>query len=211
MTLRIARGTMLWLTLALVLASVPVAIAQEDVAPTVLTRDDATLGSLLIDPSGWTLYTFTADGPESSACTGQCSALWPPLVADGEVIAPTDAPGILSVFARDDGSMQVAYNLAPLYYYAADQQPGDRNGQGVGGSWFAATSGLTPASQDSPAPQPTAAPASPTSLPEAPAPTARPTPPSGPTAGPAPTSAPAPTPRPAPTPVPYVPPPIYSY
>ena len=46
--------------------------------------------------------------------------------------------GALTTFARPDGSMQVAYKGAPLYYYAGDSAAGDTNGQGVGGNWFVA-------------------------------------------------------------------------
>ena len=38
---------------------------------------------------------------------------------------------------------QVAYNDIPLYYYAGDEQPGDINGQGVGGVWFIVPPGAT--------------------------------------------------------------------
>jgi predicted lipoprotein with Yx(FWY)xxD motif len=34
--------------------------------------------------------------------------------------------------------MQVAYDGAPLYYFAKDTQPGDTNGQGLGDTWFVA-------------------------------------------------------------------------
>jgi len=194
------------LALGLPLVLMPIVAAQNEVFPTVATRDDAALGSILVDPSGWTLYTFTADGPEASTCSGQCAAIWPPLYVEGDVVAPADLPGSLTAFPRADGSMQAAYNLAPLHYYAADQQPGDTRGQGVGGSWFAASSGLTPASPAAPpvpATQPTTAPTVPPA-----APTARPTPPIGATAAPAPTAAAAPTSAPAPAPAP---PPIYIY
>jgi predicted lipoprotein with Yx(FWY)xxD motif len=201
MSWRTVSGTLLWPALALTVTLAPVVGAQENATPTVAARDDAALGSILVDPSGWTLYTFAADGPAVSACADQCAAVWPPLGVDGDLVPPADLPGTLSAFQRDDGTMQAAYNLAPLYYYSGDVQPGDANGQGVGGRWFAAPSGLTPAAPAAPVVQPTAPPP-PTSAPAA-APTARPTPP---TDSAQPTAAPAPTSRPAPTPVPYYPP-----
>jgi hypothetical protein len=37
---------------------------------------------------------------------------------------------------RKDGKCQIALNGWPLYRYAKDPNPGDTNGQGVGGIWF---------------------------------------------------------------------------
>ncbi|MFL5842906.1 MAG: hypothetical protein ACJ77Z_20870 [Thermoleophilaceae bacterium] len=50
---------------------------------------------------------------------------------------------------RSDGKPEVTYNGHPLYRFAADQNPGDTNGQGVkafGGSWFAVSPAGTPVS-----------------------------------------------------------------
>ena len=42
-----------------------------------------TLGKILTDSEGRTLYHFTRDTPNvSSACYGQCTATWPPLLLD---------------------------------------------------------------------------------------------------------------------------------
>jgi predicted lipoprotein with Yx(FWY)xxD motif len=213
---RTGRGAMFGLSLTLVLALAPVAIAQDDAPPTVAAHDDAALGSILTDPSGWTLYTFAGDGPETSTCTELCASVWPPVMVDGDPVTPDDLPGTVSAFSRDDGSMQAAYNLAPLYYYSGDAQPGEANGQGLGGSWWVANSGLAPAPAVPPAPGLPAQPLPPAPPPPGPpalGPTARPTPPvNGP--GPAATSqpsAPAPTSVPAATPAPYMPPPRPGY
>ena len=42
-------------------------------------------------------------------------------------------------FERTDGSMQVAYNGKPLYYFARDENAGDTKGQdveGFGAEWY---------------------------------------------------------------------------
>jgi len=98
------------------------------------------IGDYLTGEDGRTLYTFKSDSPNSSACTGGCSGSWPPFVL-GPGDAVTAGPGVtgaLTTFARSDGTMQVAYNGAPLYYFASDAKAGNTNGQGVGGKWFAA-------------------------------------------------------------------------
>ena len=47
---------------------------------------DTSLGSVLVDADGKTLYIFTADSGGKSACNGDCAAAWPPLLGDA---APT--------------------------------------------------------------------------------------------------------------------------
>ena len=46
-----------------------------------------------------------------------------------------------SVIERPDGTYQLAADEQPLYTFGGDEQPGDVNGQGVGGSWFAVDAG----------------------------------------------------------------------
>jgi predicted lipoprotein with Yx(FWY)xxD motif len=38
---------------------------------------------------------------------------------------------------RPDGSLQLVMGKWALYYYAGDNAPGDANGQGLNGKWFA--------------------------------------------------------------------------
>ena len=109
-------------------------------AYTVNVATDATLGKFLTGEDGKTLYVFKKDAASTSNCTGGCAQAWPPFELEGsETVAAGDGVGgSLTTFARADGSMQVAYNGAPLYYYATDQKAGDVTGQGVGGVWFVA-------------------------------------------------------------------------
>ena len=97
-------------------------------------------GTYLTGPNGMTLYVFTKDSDETSVCAGDCTAAWPPLIADaGQTVSAGDGiSGAFSTFARDDGAMQVAYDGKPLYYFAADKAAGDTNGQGVNDVWFIA-------------------------------------------------------------------------
>jgi predicted lipoprotein with Yx(FWY)xxD motif len=99
---------------------------------------DATLGPILVDGNGMTLYLYKPDSPNQSVCTGGCAQAWPPLIAKSGETATAGAgvTGSLTTFARADGSMQVAYNGTPLYYYIKDTKAGDTTGQGVGGIWF---------------------------------------------------------------------------
>jgi predicted lipoprotein with Yx(FWY)xxD motif len=116
---------------------------------------NGTVGAYLTGKDGNTLYTFKADSMNTSACLDACAAKWPPFTIGGsDTLKPGDGVmGSLTTFARPDGSMQVAYNGAPLYYYAADSKAGDTTGQGFGGKWFVASpTGTAPASGGSAAP-----------------------------------------------------------
>ena len=99
---------------------------------------ETSLGEVLVDGEGMTLYLFTNDSDSTSTCSGGCADTWPPLTVDGE---PSGGEGVdaalLGTTDRDDGTTQVTYNGQPLYTYAADSAPGDVNGQGVGGVWYA--------------------------------------------------------------------------
>ncbi|MFL5642544.1 MAG: hypothetical protein ACJ77V_01370 [Chloroflexota bacterium] len=98
------------------------------------------VGTFLTGADGKTLYIFTKDSPNKSVCEGDCAAKWPPVIVSGDVpAAPSGVTGALTTFARSDGSMQLAINGLPLYYYAPDTKAGDTTGQGVGGVWFVAT------------------------------------------------------------------------
>jgi predicted lipoprotein with Yx(FWY)xxD motif len=108
--------------------------AQTDT--TVVTAESPELGTFLTDAAGKTLYMFTKDEPGKSNCTGDCLANWPVFTAADPLTLPDGVPGELTQIARDDGTMQVAYNGMPLYYWANDANPGDTTGQGVGDVWF---------------------------------------------------------------------------
>src|SRR5262245_32565430 len=46
---------------------------------TVAVAKVAPLGAVLVDSTGRTLYTLTDNG-QAVACSGECAAIWPPLV-----------------------------------------------------------------------------------------------------------------------------------
>jgi predicted lipoprotein with Yx(FWY)xxD motif len=98
------------------------------------------LGAYLTGPDGLTLYTFKPDSANTSTCDGGCAEAWPPFtVAVDATLEPGDGvEGELTTFTRADGSLQVAYDGAPLYYFANDTKAGDTNGQGLGDNWFVA-------------------------------------------------------------------------
>ncbi len=109
--------------------------AEADAATLTLAMADSSLGSILVDGKGMTLYLFTNDTPNTSNCTGQCLTAWPPLLGK-----PTAGTGVddskLGSFTRADGRTQASYNGWPLYYWQSDAKPGDVTGQNVNSVWF---------------------------------------------------------------------------
>ena len=115
---------------------------------TVMTHDDAKLGTILTGANGMTLYIYTKDEPGKSNCYDQCAANWPPLTAKEPLTLPDGVPGKLTLIDRTDGTKQVAYNDMPLYYFVKDKKPGDVTGQDVGDVWYVvnpSAPGATPA------------------------------------------------------------------
>jgi predicted lipoprotein with Yx(FWY)xxD motif len=126
---------------------------------TIAVATEGPLSPYLVDGAGMTLYLFTNDEPGVSNCTDACLASWPALlIAEGEEpTAGEGATGELGVIEREDGTgWQVTYNGMPLYYWAADQAPGDTTGHEVGGVWFVVPPngggmGAAPSTQSTPA------------------------------------------------------------
>ncbi len=97
------------------------------------------LGRILVDARGRTLYLFREDRAGKSTCFGGCARVWPPLLVGGR---PRGGRGVvaakLGVLARRGSRLrQVIYNGHPLYTTVADERPGQFEGQGFLGTWFA--------------------------------------------------------------------------
>ncbi|MFJ4713753.1 SCO0930 family lipoprotein [Streptomyces sp. NPDC088785] len=105
------------------------------------TRNDPKLGEIVVDKNGMTVYRFLKDSawPIKSACVGACATKWPAV----EPVAKNDTKNIplkgFMAFTRPDGGRQQTLNCWPVYTFSGDKKPGDVNGQGVGGTWYAAS------------------------------------------------------------------------
>ncbi len=149
--------------LMLVLAPAAVAVAAKP-KPKALQLRSTSLGRVLVDSHKRTLYMLTADGRNSSSCSGTCASIWRPAAAPKKPKKPKVAAGLkqrkLEVIKRGDGTRQLAYAGHPLYRFSGDSKPGDVNGEGIqsfGGTWYAlARSGaaVTGAQAAPPAPAP---------------------------------------------------------
>src|SRR5713101_115544 len=101
----------------------------------------SSLGRILVDSKGITLYDFVKDKGTTSVCYGACAALWPPLLTTGKPVAgPGVRLSLLGTTKRKDGKLEVTYGGHPLYYFVSDRKPGQTTGQGItqfGAPWWA--------------------------------------------------------------------------
>lgn len=99
----------------------------------------STLGRVLVDAHGKTLYLWAHDKGPRSTCSGECAEYWPPLITSGKPAAGSGANArLLGANRRADGRLQVTYAGHPLYYFVKDSKAGQTNGEGLngfGGRW----------------------------------------------------------------------------
>lgn len=131
-------------------ASTPASSASASAAPAaasgsaVLKTEHTSLGTVLTNGQGMTVYWFAADHGTTSACSGACAAAWPPVIGMPSAAAGVTLSGPLGTITRSDGAKQATYNGHPLYTFKADTAPGQVNGNavsGFGAKWYAITIG----------------------------------------------------------------------
>ena len=125
-----------------VLAVTATAIAATRAPSQVKTRKTS-IGTLLVDSKGKTLYLFQKDKGTKSSCYASCAANWPPYLTTGK---PKAGAGVnaskLATTKRTNGTLQVTYNKHPLYWFKFDKAAGQTKGEDVhafGGDWYAVT------------------------------------------------------------------------
>jgi predicted lipoprotein with Yx(FWY)xxD motif len=97
---------------------------------------DTSLGRVLVDASGRTVYLLTADGRNRSTCSTSCLQLWP-------AVTPGGGHGVgaqVGATATPGGPMTATVAGHPVYTFSQDRGPGDVNGEGLqefGGTWYA--------------------------------------------------------------------------
>ncbi len=81
------------------------------------------------------VYTFSADDPNSSTCYGPCAIDFIPVYTAG---TPVAGPGVdasaIGVIKRFDGTKQVTYNGHPLYIYSQEQPLPGKHGLSTKGT-----------------------------------------------------------------------------
>jgi predicted lipoprotein with Yx(FWY)xxD motif len=114
---------------------VPITMTTSAVA---VQRGDTSLGNVLVSSSGLTIYGLMKDTKSNSTCVGACAKVWPPVLVDkGWTVASGLDRSLFSTILRTDGTRQLVAGKWPLYTFSGDTKPGDLNGEGSGGVWFA--------------------------------------------------------------------------
>jgi predicted lipoprotein with Yx(FWY)xxD motif len=86
-------------------------------------------GRMLLTTGNMSIYTFDKDTPTSSACTGQCEAIFPPMLAP----ASATVRGEWTTVDRAPGVKQWAFRGKPLYRHAPDVERMSHVGSDVPG------------------------------------------------------------------------------
>jgi predicted lipoprotein with Yx(FWY)xxD motif len=118
----------------------------------VVKSASSSLGTILVDSQGMTLYHLSGEVNGKFICTSPgCLGVWHPLIAPSS--GTPSGVGSLGAVKRPEGAMQVTYQGTPLYTFTGDHQAGETKGQGIKdvGVWSAVTTGSssTPAASTS--------------------------------------------------------------
>src|SRR5438309_1508775 len=84
-----------------------------------LNTRSTSIGTVLVDSSGHTVYELDGNTASHQTCTGSCAGIWPPLMS---------------------GGTQVVVNGHPAFTFSGDSSAGKTTGQGVQDQcchWFA--------------------------------------------------------------------------
>ena len=104
-----------------------------------VSAQNTSLGMILVDGKGKTVYEFANDKAGTSTCTGSCASVWPPVPAPTPL--PASLPGVtgqIGMTPRPDGGNQLTVAGRPVYTFTGDGAPGQTNGQNKnlnGGVW----------------------------------------------------------------------------
>jgi predicted lipoprotein with Yx(FWY)xxD motif/Ca2+-binding RTX toxin-like protein len=145
---RVIRGVLVIAALGLVTAFVTGGALAAGHGGTVVKLRQSSLGRILVDSHGKTLYLWAHDKRGRSSCYGACATNWPPLITRGKPRAISGArSALVGATRRRDGRMQVTYHGHPLYHFAGDTRPGQTTGAGIsafGGTWYPVSATGTP-------------------------------------------------------------------
>ncbi|AWK70658.1 hypothetical protein CBI38_02820 [Rhodococcus oxybenzonivorans] len=113
----------------------------------VLKMGPTTIGEVVVDTGGMTVYVYDNDevGSGASSCRGPCLESWPPVtsVTENPVVQGLQEV-VVDTIPAADGTHQLTVNGRPVYRYKDDNEPGDAFGQAVGSVWWTLDSSGNP-------------------------------------------------------------------
>ena len=126
---------------AAVAAAGSAGLAQAAVSSAKLQLRKTSVGTILVDARGFTLYVFTRDGRVKNSCAtvSGCRAIWPFVTTGGKPVAgPGVKSSLIGTITLNGRTRQVTYAGRPLYTYSGDSVPGEAdyiNATQFGGHW----------------------------------------------------------------------------
>jgi predicted lipoprotein with Yx(FWY)xxD motif len=105
---------------------------------------ESSLGPILVDGEGMTLYMFVPDAQGQSTCIDACLEAWPLVHGPAEAGEGVDASLLATAPRPEDGTEQATCDGWPLYTFVQDAAPGDVTGQGSGDNWYVLDATCTP-------------------------------------------------------------------
>lgn len=117
------------------------AFASASGSPAKLQLRRTSVGTILVNGRGFTVYVFTRDGRNKDNCANVsgCLSVWPPVTTSGKAIAGRGVRSrLIGTITLKNGVKQVTYAGHPLYTYIANSAPGQTfyvNVSQFGGRW----------------------------------------------------------------------------
>jgi predicted lipoprotein with Yx(FWY)xxD motif len=108
-------------------------------APAVVKTGQTSLGTVVVDSNGKTVYALSNNG-QQVPCTGMCLSVWPAVLLPAGTTTATGSgvKGVSSTMTA--AGQQVTVNGAPVYTFMGDSGAGTTAGEGInsfGGTWHA--------------------------------------------------------------------------
>lgn len=96
------------------------------------------LGDIVVDDSGMTVYVYDKDEVNSglSSCEGSCLDSWEPVTTRSQSPQVDGIDAAIATIPAPDDAFQVTVNGRPLYRFADDENPGDVQGQDLDSVWW---------------------------------------------------------------------------
>jgi predicted lipoprotein with Yx(FWY)xxD motif len=141
--------------IAAILGDASSAASQKGPKGALISIHKTSLGRVIADARGHTLYLFEKDKNRMSSCNGACLVYWPGVLTSAKPRAGAGVrASLLGVTKRADGRLQVTYAGHPLYRFVGDTKPGQTTGEGLtdfGAAWDAIAANGRPVEPTAPA------------------------------------------------------------